>query len=235
MLKRICAAACVAAVIVAGMSGGASAAVGSGYVLDLQLNERAGASFARDASGMGHRGTIGSHVVMNGRFALFDRHPHREGDYYDLDHLVVIPDAADASLDPGKSDFRVGFRFRTQYRHQNIVQKGQALDPGGQVKLELAEGRLSCLYRTPYGSATARTGTSRLLNDSRWHSVRCVRSASAVTLYVDGALAARRSRPTGMLDNTAAWTIGGKPDCEADSVGCDYYAGQIDYLRISKR
>ena len=43
--------------------GTSGAAVGSGYVLDLEFNEPTGASTAVDASGLGHDGAIGSHVV----------------------------------------------------------------------------------------------------------------------------------------------------------------------------
>ncbi|WP_295661222.1 hypothetical protein, partial [uncultured Nocardioides sp.] len=58
---------------VAGMAQ-SNAASSSAVTLDLQLNEPAGSTVARDGSGLGHHGTIGSHIRMNGSYADFDRH-----------------------------------------------------------------------------------------------------------------------------------------------------------------
>jgi hypothetical protein len=48
-------------------------------VLDLRLNEKAGASTAFDSSGKGRHGAIGSHVAMNGSYAAFDYHSPSAG------------------------------------------------------------------------------------------------------------------------------------------------------------
>ena len=82
-----------------------------------------------DSSGLGHDGAIGSHIKMNGSYAAIDRHPPDEGIYYGADHLIMINDAPDASLDPGTGNFVVEFRFRSTVKFGNVIQKGQATTP----------------------------------------------------------------------------------------------------------
>lgn len=229
-LGVVVAAATAMLVAAPGVSG---AAVGSGYVLRLELNEPFGAATAVDTSGMKHNGAIGSHVVMNGSFADFDRHTPDTPPAYGREHLIVINDAADASLDPGTGNFSVEFRFRTKDKFGNILQKGQSHTVGGQVKFQIPGGKLSCMFRTPQGIATATSGT-RLYNDNVWHTARCDRTSTSVTLYVDGVRVGRKNGFTGNLNNTKPWTIGGKLECDQIEVTCDYFPGEIDYVRMTK-
>jgi hypothetical protein len=222
-----------AAIMIAAVPGSSGAAVGSGYVLDLQLNEARGATTAVDGSGMGHHGAIGSHVAMNGAYADWDRHPPGAGVPYNLQHLITVPDAADGSLDPGAGDFTVEFRFKTKENFGNVMQKGQSHTVGGQVKFQIPKGKLSCMFRTSQGMATATSGAT-LLNDDQWHDVQCVRTSTSVTLYVDGVRVGRKNGFTGNLDNTKPWTIGGKHECDDVTVTCDYFAGEIDNVRMTK-
>lgn len=210
-----------------------SAAVGSGYVLDLPLNEAAGARTAVDRSGMGHNGTIGSHVLMNGDYAYFDRHSPSEGIDYNDEHMIMIPEAADGSLDPGSGAFSISFKMRNKEHFGNILQKGQSRTVGGQVKFQIPKGKLSCMFKTPTGTATATTGTM-LLDDNLWHSIRCDRTPTSVTLYVDGVRVGRSNHVTGTLDNKKPWSIGGKSECDAVTVTCDYFSGGIQDLTMTK-
>jgi hypothetical protein len=229
--SRISAAVAAATIVV--VPGASNAAVGSGYVLDLQLNESAGASTARDSSGMGHHGKIGSRVDMNGSFANFDYHPPSDEEGFGNAPLILVPDAGDGSLDPGSGRFSVTMRFRTKHSFGNILQKGQAATTGGQVKLQMPRGRLSCMFKTPDGTATATSG-SKLVNDNVWHVVRCVRTSRSVTMFVDGVQTGMSSNYTGKLNNTWPWSIGGKSSCEGKNVECDYFPGEVDYVRLTK-
>lgn len=222
-----------AAALLPAMSGTAS--VNAGQVLALELNSTG--SVAEDTSGRNHDGEIGDHVVMktdgNVGFADFDRHPPGEGIPYGFDHLIAVPDAPDASLDPGTGDFTIEFRFRTKEKFGNVLQKGQARTAGGQVKFQIPKGKLSCMFKGSGGRATAGTG-SWLLNDNEWHTVRCERTSTSVTLYVDGVRAGRKRGLTGNINNMKHWTFGGKHECDAVRVTCDYFAGEIDYVRMWK-
>lgn len=223
----------VAAVMLVAAPSTSGAAVGPGYVLDLEFNEVAASRVAADSSGLGHHASVGSHVVMNGSYADWDRHPPGEGVPYGFEHLVAVPDAPDGSLDPGAGNFTVEFRFKTRDSFGNVVQKGQSRTVGGQVKFQIPKGKLSCMFKTPQGRATATSG-STLLNDDQWHDVSCVRTPTSVTLYVDSVKVGRKNGFTGNLDNKSPWTIGGKSSCDNVQVTCDYFAGEIDYLRIVK-
>lgn len=210
---------------------GASAAANS--VLDLGLNEPTGSTTAVDSSGLHHDGAIGSHVVMNGQYARFDRHSPSEGIPYGLAHLITIPDAADGSLDPGSGKFSVELKYRTKENFGNVLQKGQTHTVGGQVKFQQPRGKMTCMFKTPQGTATAGSGATPL-NDNLWHTVRCDRTPTSVTMYVDGIRTGSSFNTTGTLNNTKPWTIGGKSECNAIQVTCDYFAGDIDYVKITK-
>ncbi len=214
--------------------GGATAAPAAPVTtLDLELNDQVGSTTAVDDSGLGHDGAIGSHVVMNGQYAHFDRHAPGEGIPYGFDHLISVPDAADGSLDPGSGNFSVEIKYRTKESFGNVIQKGQATTYGGQVKFQQPKGKMSCMFKTPTGTATAGSGLTPL-NDNQWHVVRCDRTPTSVTMYVDGVMTGRVNHTTGNLDNTRPWTIGGKSECDAVTVTCDYFAGDIDYVHLIK-
>jgi hypothetical protein len=217
-----------------GLGAGAAAAA---VTLDLQLNEPAGSTVARDSSGLGHDGRIGSHVRMNGAWADWDRHPPDARIWYGADHLIMVDDAADGSLDPGTANFSVEFRYRSTDKFGNILQKGQARAVGGQIKFQQPGGYVSCMYKSPTNQAAVKTSIP--LNDGQWHVIRCDRTATAVTLYVDGVFHKRIRKATGTINNTKPWTIGGKFECNPDDPtqgadSCDYFPGDIDYLTINK-
>jgi hypothetical protein len=77
------------------------------------------------------------------------------------------------------------FGYRTKESFGNVLQKGQATTTGGQVKFQQPGGKLTCMFKTPQGTATAGSGAT-LLNDYQWHTVRCDRTPTSVTTNVDG-------------------------------------------------
>jgi hypothetical protein len=213
----------------------AAAASSSRTVAVWEMNERAGAHTMMDSSGRGLHGRIGSEVRTHTHSAgavgyRFDRlqpdspPPHPE-------HVITVRDAA--GLDPGTRDFAVTARLRTTGQFGNIIQKGQATVPGGSFKLQIPSGIVECLFRGP--SRTIVVSSPRRLNDGRWHTVRCARVGNGVTLTVDSSLVARRSGWTGRIANSWPVSIGGKTDCDQIDVGCDYYAGDLDYVEIDAR
>jgi concanavalin A-like lectin/glucanase superfamily protein len=201
------------------------------------MNEAPGATVAVDSSGHGHNGAIGKHLVAHNGYITWDRHSPDEHIYYGAAHLIMVNDAADGSLDPGTGNFSVQFRFRSTARFGNVIQKGQATTVGGQVKFQQPKGYMSCMFKTPNGTAAIKS--SIFTSDGAWHTIRCDRTPTEVDLYVDGVFNKRIRHTTGNLDNKKPWTIGGKFDCDTRQAGtgadsCDYWAGDMDYVRITK-
>lgn len=199
------------------------------------FDEPYGTSVARDDSGNGLDGTVGTEVetgvVFDGatayRFAYLQpntppAHP---------EHIVTIPDAP--QLDPGTSDYAVTVRFRTTRKFGNILQKGQSGAIGGMWKFQAPKGIVHCLFRGS-NDERATAGSGVALNDGQWHTVRCDRTATRVTMTVDGVVTGIKNGSTGNISNSKPLTIAGKPNCDQITISCDYFVGDIDYVRIEK-
>ncbi|WP_328477288.1 laminin G domain-containing protein [Actinoplanes sp. NBC_00393] len=196
------------------------------------MNEPSGTSRMLDSSGNGLHGRVGDEVgtgtpAETDRGYRFERlepdtPPARPG------HLVVVPHHA--ALNPGSRNFAVTLRLRTTGKFGNIVQKGQATVAGGSFKLQIPNGRVECTYRGSAG--TVEVFAPYRINDGYWHMVKCARVRGGVALIIDGRLVASKTGWTGPIANGWPVTIGGKLDCDQVEVGCDYYAGDLDYVLI---
>ncbi|WP_250037999.1 laminin G domain-containing protein [Paractinoplanes maris] len=222
----------VAAAGLLASTGGAADASPDYELAYWSMNEEPGARTMRDVSGHGFDGRIGREVAVGLRsgdrtaygFERLepDTPPARPG------HLVLVDH--DSRLDPGERDYAIEMRLRTRDHFGNIVQKGQATVRGGSFKLQIPNGRVQCWFR---GSRTSLLVTApRPINDGQWHLVRCERTGDGVSLAVDGRVVAERSGWTGPIENSWPIAIGGKTDCDQVDVGCDYFAGDIDYIAI---
>ena len=210
-------------------------AAAAGTVALWSLDEPAGATTASAGGGNRLDGTVGADVetgVPHGgatgyRFADVEPNspPVRPG------HLVLVPHSA--MLNPDDGDFTVTVRFRTTRGPGNVVQKGQNGSPGGYWKVEHEDGRARCAFVGPDGEGGAIAADVRV-DDGRWHTVTCERTADGVTVSVDGEGRRTRTGPTGTISNTAELMIGGKAQCDQQQVGCDYFSGDIDYVRVLK-
>jgi hypothetical protein len=201
-----------------------------------QMNEPSGSRRMGDSSGNGISGTIGSHVLVGTALSgggTGYRFPYLQPNRPPADpqHLVVVQHHA--RLNPGTGAFAVEVRLRTTHSFGNVIQKGQAGSAGGYWKFEQPNGKISCLFRGSVGSSTATSGTRRV-NDGRWHTVRCERSSSSVVMKVDGVVTGRNSNATGSITNTKPLTIAGKLSCDQVNPTCDYFVGEIDYVKIQR-
>jgi hypothetical protein len=230
--RRVGAVLIIAALLVA--SAATSAGAAAAYtVAAWEMNESPGSRIMRDTSGHGLNGVIGSEVLAGTSISgatgyRFSRlapdtppaHPQ---------HLAVVAD--DDSLNPHTGEFAITMRLRTTYQFGNIVQKGQATVSGGNFKMQIPSGIVQCVFRGSGGSLTVIA--PRKINDGNWHVVRCERGYAGVLLSIDGSQVAARRGWTGRIENSWPLSVGGKTGCNQISVGCDYFAGDIDYLRIS--
>jgi hypothetical protein len=154
-----------------------------------QLNEAAGARTMVDSSGNALNGTIGTHVqtgiALSGGGTGY-RFPYIRPNTppADPEHLVVVPPQHPAQ--PGQRQLR----RRVPDAHHPLVRQHHPEGPGRvqgrllQVPAAQREGL--CLFRGSAGSSTASTGSTVRVNDGNWHTVRCERTPSSVTMYIDG-------------------------------------------------
>jgi hypothetical protein len=203
----------------------------------LQMNEGAGATTAVDSSGNGLNGVVGAHVQTGVALTgggIGYRFPYIKPNTppADPEHLVTIPH--NDRLNPGTGNFAVEIRMRTTHSFGNVIQKGQAGSKGGYWKFQQPSGKITCLFRGSAGSSTAGAGSTVRVNDGNWHTVRCERTASMVTMLIDGVVTGRNRNATGTIANTRPVTIAGKGNCDQVEITCDYFSGDIDYVKIEK-
>jgi hypothetical protein len=193
-----------------------------------QMDEPPGSRTMLDSSGNGINGVIGTGVVVRGTSYTF---PFVRPNQPPANPERLVQVAHDNRLNPGSGDFAVEFRMRTTHSFGNVVQKGQAGARGGYFKFQAPNGKISCLFRGSAGSSTASSGAVRV-NDGQWHTVRCERTAAGVVMTVDGVVTGRNRNATGTIANTRPLTIAGKLNCDQVQTTCDYFAGDLDYLKI---
>jgi hypothetical protein len=198
------------------------------------MDESAGSRTMYDSSGNGLTGRIGNEVGTGARYAgaLGYRFARLEPDTPPTHpgHVVLVPNSS--LLNPGSGDFAVTMRLRTIYQFGNIVQKGQATVPGGSWKLQIPNGHVQCWFRGSAGQVLVTA--PQKINDGRWHIIRCERTGEGVSLAIDGRTAAGKYGATGRIANNWPLSIGGKTDCDQRTVGCDYFAGDLDYVAIER-
>jgi hypothetical protein len=202
--------------------------------MTYEMNEAPGASVMVDSGTGGHDGQIGTEVetgkVVDGATGYHFPRLKPNTPPAHPEHNVIVPDTDD--LDPGSGNYSVEIRYRTTNRFGNLIQKGQAKSSGGQFKIQLPGGRPQCYFKGPLGKDGV--GWKHELNDGQWHTLLCVKTADSVTLYVDGIKRRRKVGPMGDINNTFPLSIGGKTKCDQIKVTCDYFGGDVDYVRITK-
>jgi hypothetical protein len=199
------------------------------------LDEAAGATVMHDSSGNAVDGSIGSAVVTGGlsngvNFYTWTNVKPTEPPAKP-ERLVRVEDSR---LNFGTKNFAISFRYRTTHPFGNIMQKGQAKTVGGQIKFQLPKGNVSCMVRGTSQRAVRSVGSYR---DGLWHTVRCERNATGIIMTISDAAGnvvetKKLNGPTGNFSNRFPFTIGGKPECDQITVTCDYFAGDIDWVKI---
>jgi hypothetical protein len=206
-------------------------------VADWEMNEGSGATVMLDSSGNGLNGTIGSAVQTNFHFdgatgyhwvftSPTNPPPKPE-------RLVVVGN--DNRLNPGTGDYAVTMRFRTTKTFGNIIQKGQAGAAGGYWKWEIPHGVLKCVFRGVNSSGKfirKELNSPTALNNGQWHTVRCERTSTKVTMTIDGTTTITANGQSGSITNTVPLTIAGKSNCDQVNTTCDYFTGDIDWVKI---
>jgi hypothetical protein len=190
-----------------------------------------------DGSGNGIHGSIGSAVATgvtyDGATGYRWSHTAPNQPPPKPERLIQVDDDR---LNPGTGDYAIEMRFRTTRSFGNMIQKGQSNNRGGYFKWQIPNGKITCLFRgyDDAGNRRQRAVNSGAtpLNDGDWHTVRCERNGTTLTMTVDGRVTGRASGSTGRIANNVPLTIGGKLNCNQDTITCDYFVGDIDYVLI---
>ena len=202
---------------------------------DWEMNEGSGATTMIDSSGHVN-GTIGSAVqtgvsvmgatVYRWPFASPTAPPPKP---------ERIVQANSNSLNPGSGTYTVSLRYRTTQHFGNIVQKGQAGSAGGYFKVENPHGQINCVFRGVVSGKLVRKAVTSpaVLSDGNFHVATCTRTSNALTLTIDGSIVDTAHGSTGNISNTRPVTIGGKLNCDQVKTTCDYYTGDIDWVKLS--
>lgn len=205
-------------------------------VADWEMNEGRNANVMHDETG-DHNAWIRKRVHPDGKH--FEFIGRKTIQTYDPKRVIVVPDSDE--LDPGDSNYTVSIRFKAYKQFDpNIVQKGQTKQTGGFWKITLLHGHHPrCLFRDETGKTRA-TGFRDLdLADRKWTTLRCSSTETTTRLVVihggvkHVAVNDHVGR-IGTINNARPLVIGGKLDCQAEGVGCDYFKGLVDYVRVSK-
>lgn len=205
-------------------------------VADWQMNESKNARVMHDQTG-GHPARIRSKVTPGG--GVFRFIGRRHVTTHDGRRIIVVPESD--QLDPQNATYTVQTRFRAARQFDpNIVQKGQTKQTGGFWKITLHKGKHPrCMFRDEDGTTRA-TGMPDLnVADGRPTTIRCTsgETVTRLTVWHRGRKRVATNDHVGQLDtinNTRPLVIGGKIDCAAQGVGCDYFRGTIDYVTIRR-
>jgi hypothetical protein len=141
--------------------------------------------------------------------------------------VVSVPSAK--ALNPGRKKLTVAIRMNTTVAplrpDWDLMRKGVFGSGVGDYKIEYQpSGQASCGFLGSAGSAEIVAGPT--LNDGRWHTVQCVKTATSIRLVVDGRTFSKRAR-IGSISNHAPLVIGSRP-------GSEFFVGSLDeaYVQV---
>jgi hypothetical protein len=224
-----------AALVAVGLLAAAVPAAAVTSVADWQMDEPPGATVAVD-SASGINGQIGDKIETgqtDGTSTWY--HWNRPQSFPEEGHLVILP-SGDA-LNPGTRNWRIEADVRTNIAWPNIVQKGEAGD-ATRWKLELAGGNLHCMFHSTQSNGSVRLWRFKV-NDGQWHRLGCTRYPDRIVATIgdpDHPLYEHTIyTTTGNIANTKHATIGGKYFCPGNPPtdhDCDYFVGDIDWVRV---
>ena len=143
--------------------------------------------------------------------------------------IASVPSSG--SLNPGNADITLTahVKFTGPFRDDSydIVRKGTSGTTGGEYKMEILEtGRLKCAFKGTGGIADKTAGSGQpTVDDGRWHTIRCLKTATTVTARVDG-YSTSSNESAGSISNSAPVRLGAKVS------GDDVYNGAMDEVSI---
>jgi hypothetical protein len=148
---------------------------------------------------------------------------------------AILEGIRDDSLNPGTRPLQYGASVLMTPADlsdgANVVQKGYSVGGGSQFKLQVDHwlGHPSCVI-TGQSGGIYRAEPWIDVADGNWHDLTCTRTASGLTLSVDGIECAWVHVPPGLaIANVEPLRVGGKGPAR----GNDQYAGEIDNVFLT--
>jgi hypothetical protein len=138
---------------------------------------------------------------------------------------VTVPSAG--ALNPGSSNLTLTLHVKTTSEPAtpdwDLLRKGVYTTSGGEYKMEYQPtGQASCGFKGSKAYAELQAGPA--INDGRWHTVQCVKTASAIRVVVDGQSFAK-SAAVGSISNSVALAVGSR-------VGSEFFKGLLDEASV---
>jgi hypothetical protein len=180
---------------------------------------------AFDSSGNGNDGTA-ENVVMTGSGYEFNGTSSK----------VLVPTSD--SLNPGTDVFSFSVTFRSsvapgQGLDYDLMRKGLTTTSGGEYKVEILQAngksRALCVVKDSAKKALQIRGNTDLA-DGRVHTITCSRTATGLTVIVDGLAPRTKSGATGSISNSAPVSLGAKAE---GGPGADWFNGELFEASVS--
>jgi hypothetical protein len=138
---------------------------------------------------------------------------------------VSVPSAAD--LNPGSQTITITMHLKSTSvpatPDWDLIRKGLYTSSGGEYKMEYQPtGQASCGFKGSSNYGELITGPA--IDDGQWHTVQCVKTASAIKVVVDGQVFSK-TITIGTIANSVAIPIGARP-------GSEYFKGSLDEASI---
>jgi hypothetical protein len=175
-------------------------------VAEWNFDEATGASTAGDSTRNGYSAVVDPRY-RNVRFGGYDSTLRSRVVFMD-NGLLRAPSTP--ALVPGTRDVTITVQVKTSYAEgfSNFFQKGTYTTNAGFWKIEMSRGYGRCRFTGNIATVGFEGGPK--INDGRWHTITCKKTAGSVLMYVDGVLVKRRNVVVGSITNTEDIAIGGK-------------------------
>lgn len=228
-MRRIAGTAMAATALAVAFASPASAA--STTVGDWRMGESAGAKIMNDSSSNNKDGAVGSKVLTGVPYGTGKGFLYTEPASTVADRSYLATVAHTATLNPSDRSMHITMEVTTTDSNANLLQKGQAGTGGGYYKMEINSGRPACSFAGSVRQRLVTWGSS--ITDGKPHVITCDKYADRVRISVDGQPAVIAWNGVGSIYNYKALSIGGKYECDAKAVDCDYFTGTLGSAKIT--
>jgi DNA-binding SARP family transcriptional activator len=203
--------------------------------------------YVTDSTGHGHVGYLKTN--HDGDLTVIDHPGHGKAVHFPAPcastptttcPLAFIQTQSADDFNPGTRDFSFGadvsMKSAETRRHASIIQKGPVPNPGGEWKLQIEDmaGAPSCIIAGKESPSVIYRAVSTVsVADGSWHNIQCIKTATALTVYVDSANRGRVSLPAGLtIENGYPLSVGGLYIKQVSNN--DQFFGALDNVYFSR-